>query len=99
MNLRIATTWLQRLKGLRGCPHGCVLLLIPCRDVHTLGLTSDIDIAFIDKQGVVLQSTRSVPPNRRQCCSEAVAVLERFAEPEAPWYIAGDSILRACIET
>jgi uncharacterized membrane protein (UPF0127 family) len=39
------------------------LVLRPCRQVHTLGMRFPIDVAFCDREGVVLR-TVTVPPWR-----------------------------------
>ena len=39
------------------------LVLRPCRQVHTFGMRFPIDVAFCDRDGVVLR-TRTVPPWR-----------------------------------
>lgn len=81
MKLRIATTWASRVRGLLG--PNClldaeeVLLLVPCRDIHTVGMKFPIDVAFIDRQGSVCLAYKNLPPAKRLYCPEACAVLER----------------------
>ena len=84
MRVRLATGFCMRARGLllrrRGWL-GCdgVLLLAPCRSVHTIGMRHEIDIAFVGGDGGVLRSERKVRPLRMLSCSGAVAVLERFS--------------------
>lgn len=80
---------LRGLKRLAG--FGGVLMLVPCRDVHTFGMRQPIDIAFVTSEGRVAASYRAVPPRRRRRCREAAAVLERYASRE-PWPEAGESL-------
>ena len=68
-----------------------MLLLQPCNDIHTIGMTRPIDIAFITPEGIVLESHRSVGPFRRLRCEAAYATLERFASQDR-WYERGDIV-------
>lgn len=89
--LYIAASPAQRLRGLLFTqPGDDVLLLAPCRGVHTFGMGYALDIAFLDKRGRVVESYRDVMPKRRLRCSRARAVLERYAQPRRAWYIPGD---------
>ena len=90
MNVEIACTLLSRLRGLLGRePHGAALLLVPCNDVHTFGMSRAIDVAFIASDGMVLESHRNVTPNRRVRNRRAASTIERFACGEA-WCEPGD---------
>jgi uncharacterized protein len=40
------------------------LLLRPCASIHTFGMRFAIDVAFLDKEGVVLKLVHRVPPAR-----------------------------------
>ncbi len=53
-SLEVADTRAARRKGLLGRDgiEGA-LLLTPARSVHTLGMRFDIDVAFLDRDGVV----------------------------------------------
>lgn len=83
------TPWL-RARGLLGRPDiDGVLLLAPCRDIHTIGMRSAIDVAFINRSGCVVASHRNVGAGRRVRCSEAYAVLERTSR-DGPWPSPGD---------
>jgi uncharacterized membrane protein (UPF0127 family) len=57
----------ERAQGLLGHRHAGevtgALVLRPCRQVHTLGMRFPIDVAFCDRQGLVLH-TRTVAPWR-----------------------------------
>lgn len=86
-----------RLKGLLAQEEcGGVLLLAPCRDVHTFGMRRRIDIAFADSAGRVLEAHRFVEPRRRLRCKGAAAVVERFSTAGSPWFVAGDSLELTC---
>lgn len=60
----VADTWRARARGLLGRDglQGA-LVLRPCRQVHTLGMRFAIDVAFCDRDGVVLR-TRTLRPWR-----------------------------------
>jgi uncharacterized membrane protein (UPF0127 family) len=61
----VAATWWTRLVGLLGTnalPAGEGLLLVPCNAVHTLGMRYAIDVAYLDRRGVVLRLTHALRP-------------------------------------
>lgn len=91
--LVLATRLTSRLRGLLMSPASdAILLLAPCRDIHTFGMGYAIDVAFIDESGMVVQSRRDVMPNRRLRNGRAAAVLERFAIPREVWFEEGDRL-------
>ena len=56
----------ERAVGLLGRDREAVtgaLIIRPCRQIHTIGMRFPIDVAFCDRQGVVLR-TVTVPPWR-----------------------------------
>ena len=92
MKVEIACTIFGRLRGLIGRREfDGVLLLTPCNDVHTFGMSRAIDVAFIAADGLVLESHREVGACRRLRCRPATATLERIAV-EAPWFERGDRV-------
>ena len=92
MNLEIACTMASRLRGLIGrSGFNGVLLLVPCRDVHTFGMNRPIDVAFVASDGTIIESVRGVGPWRRLKNRHAAATAERFAS-ESPWFRLGDRI-------
>ena len=94
MNVELACTLRSRLRGLLGRGEFTgVLMIVPCRDIHTFGMKRAIDVAFVSSDGLVLESHRAVGPRRRiRSRSRKVAVtLERYAE-DAPWPEPGDRI-------
>jgi uncharacterized protein len=79
ISVRTANRWWQRLRGLLGTaplPRGQGLLLAPCKAVHTLGLGWPIDVAFLDRHGVVLSLRRGLGALRVAMCRNAHAALE-----------------------
>lgn len=67
MRVAVADRWWRRLKGLigsRSLEDGEGLLLSPCRAVHTFGLSSAIDVAFLDDAGTVVALYQELPPGR-----------------------------------
>ena len=98
MNLEIACTMRSRLLGLFGRPgFDGVLLLVPCHDIHTFGMSRPIDVAFVASDGTVLEAHRGVEPCHRLKNREAAATLERHAAPD-PWFEPGDRIQDERIE-
>ena len=80
----LATRLSSRLRGLLFSPaSNDLMVLLPCRDVHTFGMQYAIDIAFLDANGEVIRAVRDVVPNRRLRQPDAVAVVERCVERAA----------------
>lgn len=81
MKFSIACDLTHRAKGLLPngkCPAGSeALLIVPCHDVHTMGMKVPIDVAFIDRDGYVCESYTALPPGNRVSDKRACAVLER----------------------
>ncbi|OUO92124.1 hypothetical protein B5F40_01990 [Gordonibacter sp. An230] len=89
--LRLATSAARRARGLLFArPDEGVLLLLPCADIHTVGMGRRIDVAFIDGAGCVLAAYRNVGPFRRLRHRNAAAVVERFSSCATPWFEPGD---------
>lgn len=61
-----------------------ILLIVPCHSVHTFGMGYAIDVAFVGREGRVLESYKNVPPWRLKktswclCGFRAKGVRERF---------------------
>lgn len=72
---------------------GGMLVIAPCRDVHTMGMRAPIDVAFIDGRGRVLEAHRMVGPFRRLRNRRAACVLERFSRCDTPWFRPGERIV------
>ena len=102
MRMRIATSFAARMRGLLGVMPGNelaegVLVLAPCRSVHTVGMAFALDIAFVSSEGRVLASQRQVPPGRFLKRRGAAAVLERRS-CKCPWYEPGEFVSLAVPE-
>lgn len=90
----IASSFFNRFKGLLGTPPEPELLMIaPCRSIHTFGMDYPIHVAFFDKNGLVIDAERSVPPRSRRSCDRAAGVLEMPALSETDrWFACGDRL-------
>jgi uncharacterized protein len=93
-SLEVADTFRSRLKGLLGRDElDGALLLRPARAVHTLGMRFTIDVAYCDRDLVVLRIHTLSPqrlgrPVRRACC-----VVEAEAGAFERWGLAvGDRL-------
>jgi uncharacterized protein len=79
----LATGFAARALGLAGLrappPAGVVLLLAPCRSVHTCGMRFPVDLTWLGASGRVLRVDRGVPPWRLRRCRGARAVVEARA--------------------
>ncbi|WP_343928249.1 DUF192 domain-containing protein [Pigmentiphaga daeguensis] len=77
-----ATSCLGRLRGWLGqvppAP-GDGLWIVPCRAVHTVGMSWPIDVVFVDRRGRVLRIVSALRPGRAACCWRAWGVLELAA--------------------
>ena len=96
MQLVVATSLTMRLSGLLKrdrCTKGEVLLLAPCKSIHTFGMRSSIDVAFLDPSAKVLASERNMLPNKIRSHPKAVAVLERRSSPDGAWPLVGESLV------
>ena len=92
----VARRWRERSVGLLGRDAGSVtgaLVLRPGRQVHTLGMRFAIDVAFCDREGVVLRAV-TVPPWRvTRVVWRSGFVVEAAAGSFERWHLeAGDTI-------
>lgn len=97
-----ACTFFQRMKGLLGRDAGWlgrkgVLVLAPCRHIHTYGMGHALDVAFVGMDGVVLRSIEGLPPCSSASCPGAYLVLERFSADEdsgeiPSWFRRGERL-------
>lgn len=73
-----ANTFFSRLRGLLGrrkLEKNEALHIKPCSDVHTFGMKYDLDVVFLDHDGVVIRID-TLAPNRWSICRGAHSVLE-----------------------
>lgn len=90
--IEMATSASSRLRGmLFRDPDDITRLLVPCRDIHTFGMRYPLDVAFISKDGRVLEVHRNVEGRRRIKRKGAAMVAERFSK-RGEWLQAGDVI-------
>lgn len=90
--IEVATSASSRLRGmLFRDPDDITRLLVPCRDIHTFGMRYPLDVAFISKDGHVLEVHRNVEGRRRIKRKGAAMVAERFSK-RGEWLQAGDVI-------
>ncbi len=73
-----ASTFYHRLRGVHGVPElgpTDAIILRPCKAVHTYGSKQTLDVAFIDKRGVI-QKLVTMPPKRFVFSLKAMFVVE-----------------------
>ena len=78
--IEIAATLIDRMLGLLRkdvCTRGEILMIVPCKSVHSFGMKTPIDVAFIDKKGRVRKTITGMLPGRVTFCRHAACVLER----------------------
>ena len=96
MMVQFACTLGARLRGLADTSDfEGMLVLAPCCDIHTFTMRRPIDVAFVSRDGIVLESHRAVPPRKRLRNGKAALVIERFASPD-PWFSVGEAIELSC---
>ncbi len=70
-----------------------VLVLRPCRNVHTIGMRFAIDVAFCDRSGVVVKTVTLRPRRVSPIVLRAAFALEAEAGAFARWNLrAGDVV-------
>lgn len=90
--IELASTATQRLRGmLFRDPDEVTRLLVPCRDIHTFGMRHPLDVAFVAKDGDVLEVHRAVGVRKRLKNRRASMVVERFSR-SGDWLRVGDVI-------
>lgn len=91
-SLEFASTAKERLRGmLFRDPDDVTRILIPCHDIHTFGMKYPIDVAFISRDGHVLEVHRNVSTKKRIKRKDASLVAERFSR-SGEWLKEGDVI-------
>lgn len=90
----VAVTREQRRKGLLGREeHQGVLVLRPCRQVHSIGMKIPIDVAFCDRDGFVLHTITLVPWRLSRPVSRAYFAIEAVAGAFDRWNLnVGDIV-------
>ena len=88
-SIEIARNRSGRRKGLLGRDgiEGA-LLLTPARSVHTLGMRFDIDVAFLDREGVVKRTVRMRRNRLGLPVLSARSVVEAEAGAFARWNLS-----------
>jgi uncharacterized membrane protein (UPF0127 family) len=84
----VAVTRKVRRRGLLGRDHvDGVLVLRPCRQVHTFGMRFPIDIAFCDRDGFVLHISELRPGRISRFVFRASFAIEATAGSFERWQI------------
>jgi uncharacterized membrane protein (UPF0127 family) len=88
-SVEVARSRSARRKGLLGRDSlEGALLLEPARSVHTLGMRFDIDVAFLDAEGVVRRAVRMRRHRVGLPCFSARSVVEAEAGAFARWNLS-----------
>ena len=91
--MRVARSLHARLWGLMLRSLRDDSLFFPrCRSVHTFGMRKPIDLAFVDRNGVVLEVFRGLPPCRIRGCRNTYGACERIAR-DGVWLGVGDCLI------
>jgi hypothetical protein len=77
--VKLAKSFLTRLRGLLGCKNLTDhegILIVPCRQVHTIGMAFPIDVIFINRQGIIVKVVAGLKPYRSASAKSAFYTLE-----------------------
>lgn len=90
---RILQTFCKRVQGLLGTSsqQQDSVLLQPCSSIHTFGMRYPIDVAFIDKEGIVVRTCKNLDKAHVVSDARARSVLERPSSCKA-WPKAGQKL-------
>lgn len=95
-HILIALSFWTRIKGLLGTSRqemeDSILVMAPCKSIHTFGMRYSIDVAFVDKNGLVLKVKRDLPRSKTLSCPHSFMVLERACAADRPWFTCGDIV-------
>jgi len=92
--VEVARTRSARRRGLLGRDgFAGVLVLAPCRQVHTFGMRFPIDVAFVARDGRVLRVATLAPGRVSRPVLRSRVVLEGPAGAFAPWGITRGAVL------
>jgi uncharacterized membrane protein (UPF0127 family) len=90
----VAVTRLQRRRGLAGRPQvDGVLVLRPCRHVHTFGMRVPIDVAFCDRDGFVLHVASLAPRRLSRPVPRAYFAIEAAAGSFDRWKLGPGDVI------
>lgn len=92
--LEVATARRDRMRGLLGRDGiDGALLLLPGKSVHSVGMRFAIDVAFCDKQMVVLRTVRLRPNRLTRLSLRGHAIIEAEAGAFERWMLRpGDQL-------
>lgn len=90
----VARTRRERARGLLGRDRlEGALVLEPCRQVHTIGMHFSIDVAFLDRDGVVIRTVMLRPWRVSGVVLRSRGVIEAEERAFARWGLAvGDRL-------
>ena len=77
--LTVADTFWKRLRGLLGTqewPAGNALLIRPCNSVHMFGMKYRLDVLFVDRKSMVLETVEALAPGQIKLCFGAKYAVE-----------------------
>ncbi len=87
------TSYLSRLRGMLFRKRSSdTYILTPCNSIHTCFMKCAIDVAFVDRGGVVIEVVRNLQPMKLYKNKRAYATCERVAS-NTSWFEVGDSCL------
>jgi uncharacterized membrane protein (UPF0127 family) len=90
----VAVTRRRRRRGLQGRDDiEGVLVLRPCRQVHTIGMRFPVDVAFCDREGFVLHVATLRPRRVSRPVPRAYFAIEARAGCFAKWGVAPGDVI------
>ncbi|MCC5854862.1 MAG: DUF192 domain-containing protein [Idiomarina sp.] len=85
IQLQLAHTFWRRLWGWRLRKPDTALWLMPCRHIHTFGLSEPIHLVWLNSACQVVRIDFDVRPWQRRFCCRAASVVEVSAANELNW--------------
>ena len=94
VSVEVASSRAARRRGLLGrVAVDGVLVLAPCRQVHTIGMRCPIDVAFVARDGRVIRVATMAPGRISRPVLRSRFVLEGTAGAFATWGIARGAVV------
>lgn len=91
-NIIIAKSFFKKLRGLNFHSKNIVVLFFSCKSIHTLFFFHKIDVAFINKDKVVIKVVEKLNPFSVVYCNSAYYVFEKYSSNKIDWFSEGDII-------
>lgn len=90
--LIIANSFFKKLRGLYFYSKNTCVLFFPCKSIHTIFFFRKVDVAFINKEKIVVKVVEKLKPFSVAYCNSAYYVFEKYSSNKIDWFSEGDII-------